>query len=99
MDPFGTHRRGWWFVFSLPFMLAFMAVAGLVLMLLWNSLLPIIFGIKAIGYWQAVGLLILSKVLFGGIGRRPKYSYDPRYHWRRWHEGEFEASSTEKPKQ
>ena len=34
---------------------------------LWNILLPDILGVKSINYWQAFGVLILSKILFGGM--------------------------------
>jgi hypothetical protein len=34
---------------------------------LWNWLMPGLFGLKLIGYWQAIGLLILSKILFSGL--------------------------------
>jgi hypothetical protein len=37
---------------------------GLPLMLLWNALVPEIFGLKQIGFWQAVGLNFLSSILF-----------------------------------
>jgi hypothetical protein len=43
------------------------AVAGLVVMALWNWLAPELFGWKPIGYWQALGILVLSKILFGGL--------------------------------
>lgn len=33
---------------------------------LWNNLMPEICGIKAVSYWQAFGLLLLSKILFSG---------------------------------
>jgi hypothetical protein len=45
------------------------AVLGFVVMSLWNSLIPGIFGLKALHFWQAVGLLILSRLLFGGFHR------------------------------
>ncbi|WP_410013627.1 hypothetical protein [Sodalis sp. C49] len=48
---------------------AILAVTTLV-MLLWNALLPVIFGVKSIGFFQALGLLILCKILFGGFGGR-----------------------------
>jgi hypothetical protein len=38
---------------------------GYVVMLLWNWLMPEIFGLVTIGYWQAVGLIILAKLIFG----------------------------------
>ncbi len=36
-------------------------------MWLWNHLMPQIFGLHAIGYWQALGLLVLSKLFFGAF--------------------------------
>ncbi len=40
---------------------------GWVVMLLWNWLMPEIFGLMRLSYWQAWGLLILSSILFKGI--------------------------------
>jgi hypothetical protein len=51
----------------LLFGVLFVAVIGFVVMGLWNSLMPALFGWKSIGYWQALGLIILSKILFGGF--------------------------------
>jgi hypothetical protein len=36
---------------------------------LWNWLMPAVFGLRAITWAQALGLLVLSKILFGGLGR------------------------------
>ena len=38
---------------------------GFIIMWLWNSLMPELFGLTTITYWQAVGLFILSKILIG----------------------------------
>jgi hypothetical protein len=46
---------------------AFAAVCAIV-MLLWNLLLPEIFKLPQIGFWQAAGLLVLSRLLFGRRG-------------------------------
>lgn len=49
------------------------AVCGFVTTELWNSLLPAIFGLPHIGFFQALGLLLLSRLFFGhfpGRGRR-----------------------------
>ena len=43
------------------------AALGWVVMALWNWLLPELFGIPEIGYLQAMGVLLLSKILFGGF--------------------------------
>ena len=45
--------------------IALVLAGSLVVMLLWNWLMPVIFGIKTITYLQAGGLLVLSKILFG----------------------------------
>ena len=47
-----------------------------VVMALWNFLLPDILGVKAITYWQAVGILILSKILFGGFGGKKGFGQE-----------------------
>lgn len=47
---------------------AFALVFGLVLRELWNWLMPEIFGLGTIDYWQAVGIFVLGKLLFGGCG-------------------------------
>ena len=41
-------------------------VLSFVAMSLWNELVPELFHGPVIGYWQAVGLLILSRILVGG---------------------------------
>ncbi|MBN2444680.1 MAG: hypothetical protein JXJ04_25215 [Spirochaetales bacterium] len=46
------------------------ALFGLVVMALWNWLMPEIFGLKQLNYLQAWGLLILSTILFKGIHMR-----------------------------
>jgi hypothetical protein len=42
-------------------------VFSFVVMTLWNALMPAIFAFRTISFWQALGLLILSKLLFGGF--------------------------------
>ena len=43
------------------------AVLGFIVMNLWNWLVPSVFGWHSITFWQALGLLVLSKILFGGF--------------------------------
>jgi hypothetical protein len=47
----------------------FIAVGGGIVMLLWNWLLPPLFGWPQITIWQGFGLLALCRILFGGLGR------------------------------
>ncbi len=48
--------------------LAFVAFTFAV-MLLWNWLMPLIFNLGELTFWQAAGILVLSKILFSGFGR------------------------------
>jgi hypothetical protein len=57
------------------------AVLGWVVMALWNWLVPALFSGKEIAYLQAMGLLLLSKILFGHWGGR----HCPSRHLHRWH--------------
>ena len=69
-----------WLLRGLKFgLLAVLAVAalGVVVMSLWNWLMPALFGWQAIGFWQALGLLVLSKILLGGLR-----GSGHRMHWR-----------------
>jgi hypothetical protein len=62
--------RGLKFAF---FALLLVTVFGFVVMRLWNWLTPALFGWHPITFWQALGLLILSKILFGGFRGRPAW--------------------------
>lgn len=63
----------------IPIVAAFMVLFTGVVMLLWNALMPDIFGLPIITFWQAAGLLILSKILFGGFRKGG--------HWGKHHHG------------
>ena len=52
------------------------AVFGFIVMGLWNWIVPSVTGWRPINYWQALGLIVLSKILFGGLR-----AHGP--HWRR----------------
>ena len=49
-------------------MTLFIAAGGWVVMSLWNWLVPDLFGLRTITIWQALGLLLLCRILFGGFG-------------------------------
>jgi hypothetical protein len=46
----------------------FIFLGGKVVQLLWNWLMPMLFGLREVTFWQAVGILALSRILFGGLG-------------------------------
>lgn len=65
------------------FAIVALAAFGWIVMLLWNALLPGLFGAPPLRYLQAVGLLVLSRILIGGLrGHHGRW----RHHgWReRW---------------
>jgi len=47
-------------------------IMGLPLQLLWNWLMPRIFGLPTIGFWEAVGLTVMSGVLFKNTSNSKK---------------------------
>ena len=49
-------------------MVVFMAIGGEVVRLLWNWIAPALFRLPEITFWQALGLLALCRILFGGFG-------------------------------
>ena len=55
-----------------------MGVFGLLVMSLWNWLMPGLFGLPPITFWQAWGVLILSRILFGSFGGGNRHDR----HWR-----------------
>jgi Ca2+/H+ antiporter, TMEM165/GDT1 family len=70
-----------------PMFLAGAIVIGFVVMLLWNAILPDVLGVKIITFWQALGLLLLSKILFGGyhnhhVRHKPHHNDKRREFWR-----------------
>jgi len=50
-------------------LLLFAFIGGEVVKLLWNWLVPPLFGWREVTFWQALGLLALCRILFGGFGR------------------------------
>ncbi|MFZ4563392.1 MAG: hypothetical protein ACOYNU_08445 [Bacteroidales bacterium] len=83
----GKHRIGWIILGVIGFT-AFAFLFGAVVMWLWNCLMPVIFHLGIITYWQAVGLAVLGRLLFGsfhhgGPHNRSRHHFGPwkqKYH-------------------
>jgi len=79
-----------------------------VVMLLWNWLVPELFNGPVLGYWQTLGLLVLSKIIFSGIGgggkgdkshHTRKYRCEddfPKSKWRKKYEAKMNGKVEEK---
>ena len=66
-------------------MLLFIFIGGEIVLHLWNWLLPPLFGWRQLTLWQAIGMLVLCRILFGGIsGRGLHRSYSGRRMAERW---------------
>jgi hypothetical protein len=63
-------RRRWIWIapLALSGMLLFIAIGGVLVLQLWNWLMPALFGWHEITFWQALGLLALCRILFGRLG-------------------------------
>jgi hypothetical protein len=69
------------------FALALLAVLSFGVMSLWNAIIPHLFSVPTLDFWQAAGLLILCRILFGGWRRGGWHSHGGwrarmwRQHW------------------
>jgi len=68
---------------KIPFIIALVGLGVFVfsgaVMMLWNGILPAVLHVSTITFWQAAGILVLSKLLFSGF-RRPG---GPGGHWKK----------------
>ncbi|MCM1177126.1 MAG: hypothetical protein NC308_06820 [Clostridium sp.] len=55
------------FIMAVIGLAGLVSAAGAIVMLLWNWLVPDIFGLAAINFWQASGLYLLGHIMLGGI--------------------------------
>lgn len=64
-------RKNW--IFFIPAAIVgitlFTFIGGELVKLLWNWLMPELFGLRQVTFWQGIGLLALCRILFGGTGR------------------------------
>lgn len=67
------HGRRWKRLLMLPIGILAIAIFGFVVMSLWNWLVPALFAGKAITFWQALGVLVLSRILVGGFHGRGRF--------------------------
>ena len=73
--------RGFLFLLFIPVLLALLSGA---VMGLWNAILPDVLNARPLSYWQAMGLLVLSRILLGGFrfgGGSPPWKSRRRGRW------------------
>jgi len=64
--PYQNSWRRRRFLFIPLFLMGLFALSGIV-MWLWNAVLPAVTGVLPLNYWQAMGILVLSRILFSGF--------------------------------
>lgn len=62
-------RFGRWIILGVGAAVLFAFLFGYFVMLLWNWLMPEMFGLGVINYWQAFGIIILARLIFGTFGK------------------------------
>ena len=78
--PYQNSWRRRRFLFIPLFVMGLFALSGIV-MWLWNAVLPGVTGVLPLNYWQAMGILVLSRILFSGFrfgghhGHRPPFMH------------------------
>ncbi len=70
-------------LFFITVFITFVFGLSWIVMFLWNAILPDVTGVKPLTLWQAMGLLVLSKILFGGFfGRKRHWGQSKRKRWK-----------------
>ena len=59
-------RKRWYFF--IPLVIVAFIGFGYFTMYLWNGLMPLLFHLPEITFWQTIGLMILSRLILGGFG-------------------------------
>ena len=79
-------RRKWIFIVPAAILgiVLFTFLGGTLVRGLWNWLLPPLFGFPHVTFWQALGILALSRILFGGFGFGSHRSGSRRRMRERW---------------
>jgi len=66
-------KKSFWIkraIFAPIAIVAILFIVGNVVMLLWNNVLTPVLNLHTISFWQAVGILVLCKILFGNFHHR-----------------------------
>ena len=89
-------NRSFWLKNALRFVFfaaLFVAAATFATLSLWNWLMPMLFHLPALTFWQALGLLVLSRILTGGFGRGGQGGWARGRAWKRQMQQRMEAFS------
>ena len=80
--PINKKPRPLKILFFIGMAVLFCFVLGNIVMFLWNAILPDLVGVKQINMWQAIGLFVLSRILFGGFKGRSHHRGGKAKKWK-----------------
>ncbi|MBN2601403.1 MAG: hypothetical protein JXR87_05390 [Candidatus Marinimicrobia bacterium] len=86
-----------WIVGGIALAIAAAFIFGFFVMVLWNWLMPVIFGLGIITYWQAWGLVLLSHLLFKVSGHHSDHDHHGEY-WKTKFQHKFRERCKEQEK-
>jgi hypothetical protein len=78
--------------------IAAIALFSFIVMSLWNAILVPVLHISAVSFWQALGILVLSKILFGGFRGRGRWG-GGGHHWNQEMKQKWQNMSPEEREQ
>lgn len=86
-----------WVILGAILAAGFAFLFGYFVMLLWNWLMPELFGLATITFWKAFGIILLARLIFGGFKHnghsRSKSKYDERRFAKHWHKEYWDKGS------
>lgn len=92
-------KRGVWILKWGVFGILFLGLAGLLTQYLWNWLVPELFAGPQISYWQTLGLLVLSKIIFSGFGGKKGHCqnchHDGQFSWKKRYTAKLDSLNPE----
>ena len=68
-----------WIVGGIILAVVLAFIFGYFVMLLWNWIMPALFGLPEIDYWMGFGIIILARLIFGGIGHNKPHEKSPHH--------------------
>lgn len=80
---------------GLLFAVVFALVFAVLVEFIWNTIMPAIFNLKSITFWQAFGMVVLAKLIFGGFGHHihDRWKKDRSDYWhKKWYPSADEVS-------
>jgi len=92
----GRHWHPAWMILGVIGIVGLMFLCGAIIMWLWNALMPVVFHLGVITYWQAVGLAILARVLLG-CGHHGHHRGSHRHKFGTWWRGNRMHSGSTDP--